>query len=207
MWVWCYVSTTHLIPGVLGTPGICTPVMLELRLTVVETSDKQCLHTRIHTFPKPWKLLTFLIQLVVFQRSFNKSEESKEVGMVKVFLHRQWGNTGSSLRKMESIGDYAPALIYLSLFEHFFLFSREISLGILSQSWIWTIIQHFLPVAYLVHRNIWEIEWFDFMKFIRSYFLWLNLRSNKDLKNRILADDLSLRFYDGLAEVQNMVPS
>lgn len=110
MWVWCYVCTRHLIPGVLGTSGSCTPVMLELPLTVVETSDKQRLHARIHKFPKPCRLPAFLIQLVVFQRSFNKSEELEEVGMVRVSLQKQWGNTGSSLRKVGSIGDYAPAL-------------------------------------------------------------------------------------------------
>lgn len=176
--------------------------MLELPLTVVETSDKQHLHARIHKFPKPCRLSTFLIQLVVFQRSFIKSKESEEVGMVRVSLQRQSGNTGSSLSKWRALGIMSlPLFSYLWTF--FFILKWNKFLGILSHSWSWTILQHFLLVAYLV--PFWENGWFDFMGFIRSYFLWLDLRSNKDLKNRILAYDL-LRFYAALAD-QNMVPS
>lgn len=154
---------------------------------MVETSDKQHLHARIHKFPKPCRLSTFLIQLVVFQRSFIKSKESEEVGMVRVSLQRQSGNTGSSLRKWRALGIMPlPLFSYLwTIFFFFFILKWSKFLGILSHSWCWTIRQHFLLVAYLVPRNIWENEWFDFMRFIRSYFLWLNLRSNKDLKNRI----------------------
>lgn len=87
---------------------------------MVETSDKQRLHGRIHKFPKPCRLSTFLILLVVLQRSFIKSKESEEVGMVRVSLQSNTNEETQDLHYGNGEHWGLCPYLYLVIFEQIF---------------------------------------------------------------------------------------